>query len=224
MLACPGCSSVQRKRGPAVITDALAAQWGLSGEERELIDARETTRCGRCGLSLRSMSLAAAIKSAFGFKGPLAAWLPALAPRKLLEVNGAGDLQRYLRVLPRRTTTSYPAVDIQALPFADGSFSLVVHSETLEHVDDPVRALAECRRVLNRRGTLAYTVPVIPGRMTRRRDGLEPSYHGLPGSNDYLVKTEYGADFWMQPLEAGFREVRLVSLGTPELVAVVARG
>ena len=34
------------------------------------------------------------------------------------------------------------------LSFDASSFDLVVHSYTLEHVDNPVAALSECRRVL----------------------------------------------------------------------------
>ena len=49
--------------------------------------------------------------------------------------------------------------DMQALPHADGAFDLVVHSDTLEHVPDPVRGLAECRRVLKPRGLLILETP-----------------------------------------------------------------
>ena len=50
--------------------------------------------------------------------------------------------------------------DICALPFADGMFDLVLVIEVLEHVPDPVAALAEVRRVA--RGHLVASVPREP--------------------------------------------------------------
>ncbi len=45
------------------------------------------------------------------------------------------------------------------LPFADGSFELVLCAETLEHVRDVQLLLSELRRVLVAGGTLALTTP-----------------------------------------------------------------
>jgi ubiquinone/menaquinone biosynthesis C-methylase UbiE len=51
------------------------------------------------------------------------------------------------------------AGDARALPFADGSFDVVVASEIFEHVDDDECAMLECARVLRRDGVLALSVP-----------------------------------------------------------------
>ncbi len=67
---------------------------------------------------------------------------------------------------------------MHAIPYAAGTFDIVVHSDTLEHVENPVHALAECRRVLKPGGALCFTVPIIVGRLTRNRKGLPPE---LPG-------------------------------------------
>jgi ubiquinone/menaquinone biosynthesis C-methylase UbiE len=45
--------------------------------------------------------------------------------------------------------------DARHLPFADGEFDKVVFISTLEHIDDPERALAEVARVLKPGGRLA---------------------------------------------------------------------
>lgn len=37
----------------------------------------------------------------------------------------------------------------------------------------------------------------------------------------WLVHTDYDADFWLQPMTAGFRKIRLFILGGPEAIAVV---
>ena len=52
--------------------------------------------------------------------------------------------------------------DAERLPFADGSFDLVVACEVLEHLPDPSLALAEFRRVLSVSGSLLASVPWEP--------------------------------------------------------------
>jgi SAM-dependent methyltransferase len=112
---------------------------------------------------------------------------------------------------------------MQHLPHAEGTFDLVVHSDTLEHVPDPVRGLAECRRVLKDGGACVFTVPIVVGRLTRSRTGLPPSYHGDPDDGSgYLVHTEFGADAWTWPLAAGFADCRIVSLEHPAAHALIA--
>jgi SAM-dependent methyltransferase len=49
--------------------------------------------------------------------------------------------------------------DATRLPFADGSFDIVITSEVLEHIQDDVAVIAEMTRVLAPGGTLAATVP-----------------------------------------------------------------
>ena len=49
--------------------------------------------------------------------------------------------------------------DATKLPFADGSFDVVITSEVLEHIQDDVAAIAEMVRVLKPGGHFAATVP-----------------------------------------------------------------
>jgi SAM-dependent methyltransferase len=49
--------------------------------------------------------------------------------------------------------------DATRLPFADGSFDVVLTSEVLEHIQDDVGAIAEMVRVLRPGGSFAATVP-----------------------------------------------------------------
>jgi hypothetical protein len=53
---------------------------------------------------------------------------------------------------------------------------------------------------------------------------LAPSYHGAAEENyqDFKVQTEYGADFWCEVFEAGFREIRLTTFSFPASVAIHA--
>ena len=59
--------------------------------------------------------------------------------------------------LPENVQTE--VVDIQALPFASESFDLVVSQETLEHVPDPPKGMAELVRVTKRGGAIILTGP-----------------------------------------------------------------
>lgn len=112
---------------------------------------------------------------------------------------------------------------MQDLPFPDASFDLVVHSDTLEHIPNGIRALHECRRVLAQDGFMACTIPIIPDRLTRHRDASQPSYHGnrMDKRYDFLVYREYGGDFWCEFFEAGFNNALIHSLVYPASVALI---
>ena len=63
--------------------------------------------------------------------------------------------------------------DIEALPFRDQSFDVVVCCETLEHVPNPIRALSEFARIC--RGRLYLTIPWVAATRVRPRSGVSPS-------------------------------------------------
>lgn len=209
---CGGESFVARP----VIWDALAEGWGLSAAERTLMDLQQGCCCTGCGANLRSAALARAILDAAGADGTLADFVtrPEAAGIKLLEVNEAGTLTPLLSRLPGHRIGRHPEVDLQALPEAEDSLDILVHSDTLEHVPDPRRALGECLRVLRPGGALCFTIPILPGRLTRSLAGGPVLHHGHPGeaSEDLRVHTDFGADAWAMVLEAGFARVDLTRL------------
>ena len=209
----------------AVLWRALIEEWGLSPCEAEYVDRQQGLTCRRCGSNLRTMALALAICRSYGHQGTIARFVRERRTRRLrvLEINEAGQLTQFLSGLPRYTLARYPEVDMRRMPYRDRSFDLVVHSDTLEHVPDPVTALKECYRVLAPGGFCAFTVPVIVGRMTRSRAGLAPSYHGNPDENrlEFAVQTEYGCDAWQQLVCAGFSDCRIVTPEYPSAVAFV---
>lgn len=220
---CCGSGSFEAAK---VLWPELVDAWGLSTREIEYVDLQQGWHCTGCTSNLRSMVLARAIVRVLGGAEPLNAFLRTREAQRLrvLEINEAGSLTQFLTALPHHVIVRYPEIDIHRLPFSSGSFDVVCHSDTLEHVDDPVGALRECRRVLVPGGALAYTVPIVVGRLTRGRAGLPASYHGdrAHESPDLLVHTEYGADAWREPLEAGFSECRIVALAPPAAHALVA--
>ena len=211
-LVCAVCGG-STFRDRAVIWDELAEGWQITPAERAVVDRQQGTCCTGCGGNLRSIALAEAILGACGAAGTLEAFVasPAAASLRMLEINEAGSLSPVLSRLPGHVLATYPAVDMRAMPYGDASFDLIVHSDTLEHVPDPDRALAECARVLHPSGALCFTVPVLPARMTRGRAELPAIYHGNAATmtEDLRVQTDYGADLWHAVHEAGFAAVIL---------------
>jgi SAM-dependent methyltransferase len=207
-----------------ILWDGLVREWGLTPEEAAYIDRQQGLSCQACGTNLRSMALALSIMRQFGYCGYFKDFVRKRVYRQLrvLEVNEAGTLSPFLRQSRRHVIARYPEYDMTQLAFGSGTFDLVVHSDTLEHVPDPVLGLTECGRVLAEDGACCYTVPIVVGRLTRSRAGLEPSYHGreVDRTADYLVHTEFGADAWTLPLRAGFRECRLMTVEYPTAQAL----
>lgn len=132
-----------------------------------------------------------------------APWHAAVAPylglvpgRRVLEIGcGCGAFARHLASLEpsvivacdfsetavrkARELSAAPAfcvADIQHLPFRPGAFDVVVSLETIEHVPEPRRAVAELAGALARGATLLLTTPNYLGIM-----GLFRAYKRLTG-------------------------------------------
>lgn len=221
--ACVVCGSVSRPIAARVLWPALIAEWELSDPEAASVDRREGQQCPDCGAALRSAALAAAILQHVGWRGTFDAWTSSGASLSILEINRAGQLTPWLERLGQHRLVEHPDVDMHSLDYPDGAWDLIVHSDTVEHLEDPSRALAECRRVLAPGGALCFTIPIIRARLTRRRDGLPPSFHGSEADPSYLVFTEYGADFWTQVFDAGFTTLSITALQWPDATALTAR-
>src|SRR5258708_2265674 len=141
---------------------ALIREWQLSADEAAYVNRQQGLQCVRCGSTLRCMALADALLRHCGGTGTFAAFSasPAVQRLSVLEINEAGGVSPFLAKWPGPVLAKYPQVDMQHLPHADGTFDLVVHSDTLEHVPDPLQGLAECRRVLGDGGACVFTVPI----------------------------------------------------------------
>lgn len=226
LLTCSVCGGTNF-RDSAILWDALVTEWQLSLAERKYVDRQQGTCCLTCGSNLRSIALATAVLESLGRKLLFKDFATdeSGAKLKILEINEAGNLSSWLRQFPGHVMAAYPEVDMHNMPYASGHFDLVVHSDTLEHVANPLHALHECRRVLAPGGVLCYTIPVIVGRLTRSREGLPKSYHGNPADarDDYAVQTEYGCDMWTELLNAGFDSVRIHAVNFPSALALSAK-
>lgn len=71
--------------------------------------------------------------------------------------------------------------NVEQLPLDDASFDLVVSFETIEHVNDPERTLAEFRRVLAPDGLLVISTP------NKDRSLVENEFHAREFTHDEFV-------------------------------------
>ncbi|WP_432288743.1 methyltransferase domain-containing protein (plasmid) [Aminobacter sp. BA135] len=218
---CGGSSFDERE----ILWPELIEEWDLLPHEVQYINRQQGMLCA-CGANLRIIALSNAIRSALSTEMLIRdlAKEPWARELQILDLNGASALSEMLAKLPGYTRGDYPLVDMLDLPFQSGRFDLVIHSDTLEHVSDPIAGLGECRRVLTASGRLCFTVPIVVGRLTRDRKGLPKSYHGNPetGADDYAVHTEFGSDAWTYPLKAGFSDVALNAVDFPSAIAITA--
>lgn len=223
------------------ISDELATQWRLNRWERAAFDRREGQRCDACGAALRSRVLAKAVAESLGL--PHTPFWELVQTEQfhglnVAEINPCGDLHGHLADCPNVTGSVFRPgdpdhQDLAVLSWPDESFDLALHSETLEHVPDVDRALAEIRRVLKPGGRQIFTVPIILWRrksVQRARIGssgpvehLKPqSYHGTGDEDDMLVFWEFGRDFLPRLEAAGFKVRASFAGKRPSNVAAVA--
>ena len=226
-MVCPVCSN-NKFAQVQVLKQRLIDEWELKSDEVDYINKQQGFHCTKCFSSLRSMTLADSVMQFFSLKGNLEQSSNSSFGRKIkiLEINEAGNLHSIFSRYRNYTFAEYPKIDMQKLPYKENSFDMVVHSDTLEHVENSLIALQECFRVLSKNGVLFYTIPIVFGRMTRRRDKLSNSYHGSQietQGDDFKVWTEYGADFWVEIIKAGFNKISLASLGELASISICAQ-
>jgi SAM-dependent methyltransferase len=139
-----------------------------------------------------------------------------LAPRETVGVDVAADA---LRGQQRRTIVA----DMRALPLPDASFAAFVSVQSIEHVPDPERALAEARRVLTAGGTAIF---ITPNRLTfGRPDEIIDPYHDVEYDQHELraLCSRFFSEVTLRGLFGSERYLRLIDAEKQRLDELLRR-
>lgn len=228
--SCPVCARRSVNRRKSILSDELVSAWQLSAEWRARFDDREGTHCPLCGSNRRSQHMASTLVRYANEELNLSCTSLREVTRQkkfhalqVAEFNACGQLHRWLAAHPGLAYSEYKAAppiraeNLLNLSYPSQSFDLILTSETLEHVPDIIRALAEIFRVLKPDGAHIFTVPVVwdrpESRVCAKLDEQgnmaclqPPSFHGIAGTtaSDMMVITEFGADIIATIEAAGF--------------------
>ena len=105
----------------------------------------------------------------------------------------------------------FQSADAEALPFADGSFDVVLSCECLEHVPDPLRALVQMARVLRPSGHLVLTTENYSNALVLA--WMNAWRRGVPfNSGTHVQPIEHFFLFWrvrQYMRDAGLRVIRM---------------
>lgn len=225
-MTCPICSNTSFDQ-LNILLPRLIEEWELNPKEVSYINKQQGYHCMNCNSSLRSMTLADSILNYYSLRIDFQLIGKSKFARtiKLLEINEAGNLHSIFNKFKKFHFAEYPKVDMQNMPYTENYFDMVVHSDTLEHVENSGLALKECYRVLKNGGVLFYTIPIVYERLTRRRDNLKNSFHGSQDEgqgDDFKVWTEYGADFWVEIINAGFKDITMHTISDLASISIIA--
>lgn len=105
-----------------------------------------------------------------------------------LQASGA-DVSDHAVAACRALGFDARAGSLQALPFDDGEFAIVVMKHVLEHTPDPRRALAEVSRVLRPGGAVFIAVPDADHFRAKQRPHTSRFFCGEGGRAHYVYYT-----------------------------------
>jgi 2-polyprenyl-3-methyl-5-hydroxy-6-metoxy-1,4-benzoquinol methylase len=94
-------------------------------------------------------------------------YLAALAAELPVRRAGADISERILETAAQRVAAEYRQATLEALPFGDGEFDLVLCTQVIEHVLDADAAVAELARVLRPGGALVISTDNASNYVTR---------------------------------------------------------
>ncbi len=199
-----------------VLARELLRRWEIPDRLVAAFTRKESLECISCGASLRVRRLAEVMLNLYpaGPSRSIAEWVhaPEVQGLRIAEINGITGLTLLLTSHPHHRYSEYQDressqvrhEDLTKLTYPNDSFDLVLTSETLEHVPDLNKALAEIHRILIPGGRHIFTIPWRPdvpwtfARATIHDGRIEPLValiHHPGGNVGYPVFTEIGQDF-----------------------------
>ena len=225
---------------PSGAFDALCGTCGTTRRFPASTDVREGLACPKCRLNGRQRAALGLLRDRVPARearvyateqaSPLYVWLKKRYPRAVgSEFGVAPERAAHLKFWLARhgIAEAIRAMDVTALPFAEGSLEAVLTLDVLEHVPDYGRALAEFARVLAPGGTLVLTAPFATAseativRARLRDDGsvehlLPEEIHGDPVSGGVLCFYHFGWDLLDALRAAGFAHAEWHRTWAPE--------
>ena len=113
--------------------------------------------------------------------------------------------------------------DMQNISFSENTFDLVLHSDVLEHVPNPIHAMKEVFRILKPGGICLFSTPIYSNRYSHKQTAVlenghinflgKPLYHGNPLSSEGTpVFFEFGLNLINELHEIDFRTSYLIDL------------
>ena len=115
----------------------------------------------------------------------------------------------------RRGLTAVTAAGIEALPFGDGEFDLILATDVLEHVERDDVAVAELRRVASPGAVLVVTVPAYRWLWSQHDD----SHHHLRRYTARALRARLAAAGWRPVLLTYFNSLLLPPIALVRLLA-----
>ncbi len=157
---------------------------------------RQTARAVLQSVNPRDLLLSGLIGEVWPV-APLLDALPVSREAAVLDIGGgSGELLNELmlrnHVGPRHLADTLQGIDAHALPFADASFDVVMMLRVLAHLNDPVRALGEARRVLAPDGRLivvAHGPEHLSGLLSPGTPPVAPQVPGLAAEAFTVIRS-----------------------------------
>lgn len=135
------------------------------------------------------------------------------APRKVLHVAPEYCFIKPIRRLKNIEYTTADLIspwadvklDVQAMPFADNTFDIVICNHVLEHVDNDRQAMTEIRRVLKPGG---FAILQVPMDLSMEETLENPEYNTPELREKYFQQRDhlrlYGRDYAQRLASSGF--------------------
>jgi Methyltransferase domain len=122
--------------------------------------SRKHAVCPKCGSYERHRLQYLAIRDCFGSSASSETRMLHFAPEEFLRQIFSRQFAKYETADLFMDGVDHK-VDIQNLPFEDGSYDLVFASHVLEHIRDDRQAIKEIRRILRPGGSAVLAVPIV---------------------------------------------------------------